>query len=168
SPRRRLQLPAVALAVLAPRPATGAALALLELLLGPTDATLSGGFLFGVLYPADELVAGQGRDVIPGIERGGVRHQRSTQVRRQFMHHPTGHRRAAHMSIGVSGERAGGRVPLRDDTIVFLGLGVGLGTRLVAVGHCLQRPAVAVWILEEDEAAPWEHLDVAYINAAFG
>src|SRR5438477_12987935 len=41
-----------ALAVLAPRPAAGPALALLQLLLGPADAALSGHLLLGILDPA--------------------------------------------------------------------------------------------------------------------
>jgi hypothetical protein len=54
----REPLPAGAVAVLAPRPAAGPALALLQLLLGPPNAALSGGLLLGILDPADELVAG--------------------------------------------------------------------------------------------------------------
>jgi hypothetical protein len=56
----------------APRPAAGPALAFLELLLGPADAAFSGHLLLGIVDPADELVAGQRRDVLPGIERRGV------------------------------------------------------------------------------------------------
>ena len=51
-------LPAGAVAVLAPRPAAGPALAFLQLLLRPPNAALSGGLLLGILGPADELVAG--------------------------------------------------------------------------------------------------------------
>jgi len=57
-PRR--PLPAGALAVLAPWPAAGPALALLQLILGPPNAALSRGLLLGILDPADELVAGKG------------------------------------------------------------------------------------------------------------
>src|SRR5689334_22898733 len=56
--RARARLAAVALAVLAPRPAAGSAHAVLELLLGPADATLARALLLGVFDPADELVAG--------------------------------------------------------------------------------------------------------------
>jgi hypothetical protein len=56
-----------ALAVLAPWPAAGPTLAFFELLVGPADATFSGLLLLGILDPADELVAGQGRDVFPNI-----------------------------------------------------------------------------------------------------
>lgn len=95
-------LPATALAVLTSRPAAGPALAFLQLLLGPPDAALSGGLLLGILDPADELVAGQGRDVLPGIECRRVGDQCLTQVRGQFMHHPPGHSLAAHWPIVVS------------------------------------------------------------------
>ena len=100
--RLRGQLPARAVAVLAPRPAAGPALAFLQLLLGPPNPALSSRLLLGILNPADELVAGQGRDVPPGIERRGVGDQRRTQVRRQFMHHPTGHFLAAHRPMVLS------------------------------------------------------------------
>ena len=63
-------------AVLAPRPAAGSALTIFQLLLGPTNSARSGHLLFGVLDPADELVAGQGRDVLPGVECRGVGGQR--------------------------------------------------------------------------------------------
>src|ERR1700737_5213646 len=95
-------LPAGAVAVLAPRPAAGPALACLQLLLGPPNAALSGPVLLGILDPADELVAGQGRDVFPGIECRAVGDQRLTQVRGQLMHHPTGHSLAAHRPMVVS------------------------------------------------------------------
>src|SRR5205814_666418 len=73
---RRRALPAGALAVLAPRPAAGPALAFLQLLLGPANAALSGHLLLGIRDPADELVAGQRRDVLPRIECRGVGDQR--------------------------------------------------------------------------------------------
>jgi hypothetical protein len=109
----REPLPAVAFAVFAPRPAAGPALALLELLLGPPNAARAGGVLLCILDPADELVAGQGRDVLPGIECRGVDDQRISQVRGQFMHHPTGHSLAAHMPIVLS--RRYHRLRLRGD-----------------------------------------------------
>jgi hypothetical protein len=98
---RRAQLPAGAFAVPAPRPAAGPTLAFLQLLLRPANATLSGRHLLGVLNPADELVAGQGRDVLPGIECRDVGNQRPTQVRGEFMHDPAGHTLAAHRLIVV-------------------------------------------------------------------
>src|SRR5687768_16604030 len=58
-----------ALAVVASRPAAGATLAFLELLLCPANAALPRRLLLGILDPADELVAGQGRDVLPCVER---------------------------------------------------------------------------------------------------
>ncbi len=102
-------LPAGALAVAASRPAAGPALAFLQLLLGPPDTALSGGLLLGILDPADELVAGQGRDVLPGIECRPVGDQCLTQVRGQFMHHPPGHSLAAHWPIVVSRGQARSR-----------------------------------------------------------
>jgi hypothetical protein len=57
-----------ALAVVAPWPAAGPTLAFLQLLLGPAYTTFSGHLLLGIFDPADELVAGQRRDVLPGIE----------------------------------------------------------------------------------------------------
>jgi hypothetical protein len=57
SPSRGLRF-AGAVAVLAPRPAAGPALAFLQFLLGPPNASLTGGLLLGILDPADELVAG--------------------------------------------------------------------------------------------------------------
>src|SRR2546429_4420024 len=99
-------LAAVAVGVPTPWPAAGPALAFLQLLLCPPDAALSGGRLLGILDPADELVAGQGRDVLPGIEGRGVGDQRLTQVRGELMHHPTGHSAAAHRPMVVSGGSA--------------------------------------------------------------
>ena len=101
--RLRGQLPARAVAVLAPWPAAGPALAFLQLLLGPPNPALASRLLLGILNPADELVAGQGRDVPPGIERRGVGDQRLTQVCRQFMHHPTGHFLSAHRPMVWAG-----------------------------------------------------------------
>ena len=92
----RRPLPAGALAVLAPRPAAGPALAFLQLLLGPANAAFTRHLLLGILDPADELVAGQGRDVLPGIECRGAGDQRLAQVRGQLVHHPAGHSLAAH------------------------------------------------------------------------
>src|SRR3712207_2232857 len=68
-------LAAVALAVLAAGPAAGPAHAVLELLARPLDAALAGLLLLGVLDPADELVARQRRDVVPGVECRGARRQ---------------------------------------------------------------------------------------------
>ena len=53
---------------------------------------------FGILDPADELVAGQRCDVLPGIERRGLGDQRFPEVRWKLVHHPTGHSRGAHRS----------------------------------------------------------------------
>ena len=79
--RVRAPLSACAVAVLAPRPAAGPALAFLQLLLGPSNAARPGGLLLGGLDPADELVAGQWRDVVPGFECRRAGQQHRTEVR---------------------------------------------------------------------------------------
>ena len=89
-------LPAGAFAVRASRPAARSPLALLQLLPGPADPAFPGHRLLGILDPADELVAGQRRDVPPGVECRRVRHQRQAQVAGKPVHHTTGHARAAH------------------------------------------------------------------------
>jgi len=101
-----------ALAVLAPWPAARPTLAFLQLLLGPANAPSSGHFLLRILDPADELVAGQRRDVLPGIECRGVSHQRLAQVGWKLVHHPTGHLRAGHRATVqrvISAETFSGR-----------------------------------------------------------
>jgi hypothetical protein len=95
-------LPGGAVAVLAPRPAAGPALAFLKLLLCPPNAALSGGLTLGILDPANELVASQRRDFLPSVECRRVGDQRLAQVSRQFVHHPTGHSLAAHRPMVVS------------------------------------------------------------------
>lgn len=82
--------------MLAPRPAAGAAQALFELLLGPANAALSGGLLLGVVDPADELVACQRGDVLPGSECCGVGDQCLAQVRGQLVHDAAGYPLDAH------------------------------------------------------------------------
>ena len=95
SDQRRLLL-ARALSVFAAWPAARPTLAVLELLLGPSDAARPGRLLLGVLDPADELVASQRRDVRPGIECRCIGDQRLTQVSWKLVHHATGNLRAAH------------------------------------------------------------------------
>ncbi len=77
-------------------PAAGATHAVLQLLLGPANSAFSGHCLLGILDPADELVAGQRGDVLPGIECRGVGDQCLAEVCRKLVHHPTGHSRVAH------------------------------------------------------------------------
>src|SRR5262245_62287182 len=84
-----LPLPAGALAMLAPRPAAGPTLPFLQLLLGPANPAFSGHLLLGILNPADELIAGQGRDVVPGIECRVVGDLCMPQVWGQLVHYPT-------------------------------------------------------------------------------
>jgi hypothetical protein len=99
--------PSGALAMAATRPAAWPTLTFLQLLLRAPNAALSGGLLLGVLDPADELVAGQGRDVLPGIKRRSVGNQHATQVSRQSVHHPSGHPGAIHGQMVVSRRQAG-------------------------------------------------------------
>src|SRR5947208_6880785 len=109
TPSRRLGAPSRllstgALAVPAPRPAAGPTLAFLQLLLGPANAAFSGHFLLGILNPADELVSGQRRDVLPSIECRRVGDQRLAQVCGKLVHHATGHSLAAHRAtVAVQG-----------------------------------------------------------------
>ena len=63
----RRQLSARAVAMLASWPAAWPTAAFLELLLGPANAAFPGGIPLGILNPADELVSGKWRDVLPGI-----------------------------------------------------------------------------------------------------
>ena len=93
-PRRLLS--ARSLAVLAPWPAAGPALAILQLLLGSANAAFSCRLLFGILDPADELVAGERGDVRPSVECRWIGHQRRAQVSWKLVHDPAGHSRAAH------------------------------------------------------------------------
>jgi len=101
-PLRGATLLACAVAVLAPRPTAGPALAFLQLFLRSPNAPRSGGLLLGILDPADELVSGQGRDVVPGLERRRVGQQRLTEVRGKLMHYPAGKTLAAHDYIVMS------------------------------------------------------------------
>ena len=145
-----LALRAVAFAVLAPRPAAGSALARFQFLLCPANAALSGQLLFGILDPTDELVATQGRGVLPGGERRGVGDKRLAQVCGQLVHRPTGHtlahratvagrrrarftivqRRCSQHRLGQvvlwccrrSGRRRGGGTTVRHDGLLSLGL----------------------------------------------
>jgi len=92
----------VAFAVDAPRPAARPTLAFLELFLGSANALFSGYLLLGILYPADELVAGQRRYVRPGVERRSVGGQSFAKVFRKLVHHSTGHSMAHETTIALS------------------------------------------------------------------
>jgi hypothetical protein len=78
--QNNILLPAGAVAVRAARPTTGAALAFLKLFSRAADAALPGGLLLGVLDPADELVARERRNVVPGVECRGAGRQCLAQV----------------------------------------------------------------------------------------
>ena len=98
--------------MLTSRPAARAALTFLQFLLGAANATVSGDLLLGVLDPADELVAGQGRDVVPGVTCGGVGDERLAQVAGQLVHHATGQSRAVHeVKVVGPGRFAGSSTP---------------------------------------------------------
>jgi len=62
--------------MLATRPATRPTLTFLQFLLGPANAPFSGHLLLGIFDPADELVASEWSDVLPGIECGEIGDQR--------------------------------------------------------------------------------------------
>ena len=96
-----------ALPVAAARPAARPTLTFLQLLLGPANAALSGHVLLGILHPADELVAGKGRDVPPSVEGRWVGGQRRPQVRREFVDHP------ARNPLALHGSRLPGSEPGR-------------------------------------------------------
>lgn len=85
-----------ALAVAAARPATGATLAFLQLLRRSANAAFSGLRLFCILDPADELIAGQRRDVHPRGERCSVRDERVPQIFGKLVHDTAGNPLAAH------------------------------------------------------------------------
>ena len=146
----RRPLSAGALAVPAPRPAAGPTLAFLQFLLGPANAPFSGHLLLGILDPADELVAGQRRDVLPGAECRGVGDQRLEQVRGKLVHHPTGHSVAAHRgTVAVQGRACcrGHTGWLEDLLLARLALdsslqGQGLGESLLI--DVLERATAAV------------------------
>ena len=101
----RRPLSAGALAVFASRPAAGPALAFLELFPSSANAAFSGCRLPGILDPADELIARQRRDVLPGHERRDVGDQLLAQVCGQLVHHPTGHALNTHGATVVAGAR---------------------------------------------------------------
>jgi len=93
-------LSARALAVRAPGPAAGPALAFFQFLLSPANAACSGLFLLGILDPTDELVASQRCDVPPSIEGRQVGDQRLSHVCGKLVHHPTGYSLATHSGHG--------------------------------------------------------------------
>ena len=92
-----------ALAVRAARPAAGPTHAFLQFLLSPADTAFSGRLLLGIFNPADEFVAGQRRDVLPGIESQGVGDERKTQIAWKLVHHTSGQSRGAHTTTVVGG-----------------------------------------------------------------
>src|SRR5690606_32826856 len=73
-------------AVDAARPAAGAALALPQFLYGPPDASLARRRLFGVIDPADKLVATQRGEVSPQFENLVVCFQGVLKIGGRLMH----------------------------------------------------------------------------------
>ncbi len=72
-------------------------------LLGAANTTLPGHLLLGVFDPADELVPGQRRDVLPRVECGGVGDQRVAQVSWKLVHLSTGHSAAHRARVAGQG-----------------------------------------------------------------
>ena len=92
----------VALSVTASGPAARATLAFFQLLLRPANAACSGHLLLGVVDPANELVARQRRDVVPGLECRRIRDERLAQVCGEDMHHPAAHSLRTHSGEGIA------------------------------------------------------------------
>ena len=90
--------------MLTPWPAAGPALALFEFFAGAAHPAFSRLLLLGVLHPADELVARQGRDVLPGVERSNTGNQSMARIVGKFVRYPTGHPLASHEAT-VAGTR---------------------------------------------------------------
>lgn len=81
-------------------------MSLFQFLLGPANTALSGLGLLGILDPADEFVARQGRDVVPRREGCGVGNQGRSQVGRQLVHHPAGDPLIAHRPTVAADSKA--------------------------------------------------------------
>src|SRR5262245_2784926 len=77
-----------ALAMVAPGPTAGPTLAFLQLLLGSANPAFSRHPLLGVLDPANELIAGERRDVSPSLESSGIRDERLAQVCGKVVDYP--------------------------------------------------------------------------------
>ena len=145
---RRSALGVLALAVRAPRPAAGPALSFFQLLLGPANPALPGLVLLGILDPADELVAGQGRDVLPGIEGRAVGDQRLAKVRGQLVHDAGGDSLATHRAMVCLDKVGGlermnpGEVGRRPEETGRTGRLMGRVTKCVVVAACLVAAAL--------------------------
>lgn len=91
-----------AFAMAAAWPTTRPSHAFLQLFLGSADPALSGLLLLCILHPADELVSGERRDVVPSVERGRIGDQRLAQIVGELVHDTTGDSLAAHAITLVS------------------------------------------------------------------
>jgi hypothetical protein len=88
-------------AVDATDPAAGALLALKQLFTSPLDAALSGCWLLGVLYPANEFVSAQGCQAFPQGEKLWVRPYDGFEIFTGLMHRAL--RKSAHENSPSSG-----------------------------------------------------------------
>jgi hypothetical protein len=79
----------VAFAMAASRPTARPAHSFFELLLGSANAALASLRLLRILDPTDELVAGERRDVDPGIERRAIGEERRAQILRKLVNDAT-------------------------------------------------------------------------------
>jgi hypothetical protein len=93
--------------MLATWPTAGTPHTFFQLLLGPANTAFARLFLLGILYPTDELVAGQGCDVLPRIQCGVVSNQRLAEIARELVHHPTRNSLPAHSATVVEERTAG-------------------------------------------------------------
>src|SRR5688572_12620761 len=85
-----------AFAVAAAGPTAGTPLALFQFLAGSADASFARLLLPCVLDPADELVAGERCDVIPGSERRRIGDARAAQVCGQLVYNAAWYALVAH------------------------------------------------------------------------
>ena len=70
----------------AARPTAGAAFAGGEVFAGDAQALGAGLFLLGGLDPADPFVAGQGRNVLPHVQRGLIVCQHAAEIIGEVVH----------------------------------------------------------------------------------
>ncbi len=93
-----------AFAVRAAWPAAWPALSFFQLFFGSADTARSGGVLFGVFHPTDELIARQRRDIPPTFENRRRGEQDLSQVGGELVYDPAGHPLAAHeKTVAVAG-----------------------------------------------------------------
>ena len=119
-------------------------------LLRPSDSTCPGRGLLGVLDPADELIARNGRDVRPCLKCDRVRDERGPQVPWQPMHDATRHSFPAHAPRVA--RRRSPRVPRRAHCHVY-----GMwGRRAVEPSPWLSPRGESVWRAANAAGTPSE------------